>query len=177
MMLEQLRERYAALVRERDEHHTAAMGESPAMPPEGTPEREEADRLNNEIRWLADELASYPAMFDAMRGYMVDVKGSGSCSPATKEDFEEGLEDFRAALDKRGPLPQQVQRFLESQGWRITDRGFGGCDWHLGVPCTESESRTLCTALHARFERQIAAGLLRVQRHHWGWRLRDDPRS
>lgn len=130
-----------------------------------------------------DEVAACPAFFDVLRPWMVDVKGCNAqfneedmlaaVSDAT-QTAEEATEAFREFIHKAGPLPTAIQGFIEAHGFTITDRGGGGDCWHVGTPCTESECRRLCTLLYLHFKKAIDAGLIRVVRHWWGWRLKDD---
>jgi hypothetical protein len=125
------------------------------------------EALRNKIKHLEAEIASYPEMFDILEPWMVDISGKGECSQERLErSLYDGMKEF---VDQFGNLASEVQSFVTAAGFNITDRA-GGCGgWDLGVPCTEMDSRRLCTLLHGRFAKAIKLKLFKVSRTWWGW--------
>lgn len=136
-------------------------------------EIEQAEKLKKAINLYGKQLAADPFFFDIMIQWMVDVKGNNS-------EFEyndlniltQGVEnDVDDLINAQGSLANQVQKVIESHGFQITDRGIGGNRWHVGVPCNEADSRSLCSLLQQTFRKSLEVGAIKVVRHFWEWRL------
>ena len=132
--------------------------------------------LEHDIRCFGDMLAADPFFFDILSSYMVDVKGTGP-SPSP-EEVENAIADMATGNDFAdytnrigGGMAEAVRRFIDNLGYTITDCGFGGGGWHVGVPGNEPGSRKLCAALHKHFLAAINSGIIKVERHQWGHRL------
>lgn len=143
-------------------------------------DKEKREAIQRDTKHLEAEIASYPEMFDILEPWMVDISGKGECSQERLErSLYNGMEEF---VNQFGNLASEIQSFITASGFKITDRA-GGCgSWDLGVPCTEMDSRRLCTLLHGRFAKAIELKLLKVSRRWWGWcvpgvRNWDDVRS
>ena len=133
-------------------------------------------RLRHKAEKYADELAADPAFFDILESYMTDVKGTGGMpsEDSVKEVVDSGFErdEIFGFLEKMGGnLVGAVRNFIEDLGFRICDAGGGGGSWHLGVRGNEPDSRRLCAALHKQFGPALDAGMIKIERHHWGYRL------
>ena len=136
----------------------------------------EHNALRHDARKFADELAADPYFFDILESYMTDVVGTGGCptDDAVKAGIESAVEKgemFEFITKLGGNLADAIRRYIQGLGFRISDSG-GGCGgWHYGVRGNEPDSRRLCAALHKQFKPAIDAGLIKIRRHHWGYRL------
>jgi hypothetical protein len=144
------------------------------LPKEAEEVLEQSKRLHHKVERYGKELASDPDFFDVMQQWMVDVVGCCSEeSCPTDEQLKEvlGTLDFRKFISERSGIAAAVQEYVESFDFVITDSGGGAGGWHIGVPCNENDCRKLCRLLHNRFGSAIKAGLIKVVRHFWQWRL------
>lgn len=68
------------------------------------------------------------------KGYMFDF--CGNTGNASEETMMEALKtmDFQDALAKQGSLPQAIEAWVVQENYKISDRGLGGQQWHLGIP-------------------------------------------
>ena len=132
------------------------------------------ESLRIDVKRFGEELGSHPLYADLMLCWMVDVVGTGG--DLTEEAMEDALGrlDFESFVGRLGGnLAALIQDVITNTGFRITDRGGGGGSWHVGVPCTEGDSRRLCGMLHIRFQKAIASGMIMVRKWYWGFRFPD----
>jgi hypothetical protein len=149
-------------------------------------DQEKYNEIKHELNRYRDEVGAIPEMFDILEPWMVDVHGNSDINPESiikSLNNESDVENFDVVLEKTttdklldgiaqtGGLQKSVIDFVKLHGFKITDSG-GGCGgWHIGVPCNESTARRLCTMIYTQFSKAIKAGLLRVDRHFWRWKL------
>jgi hypothetical protein len=180
MRIEDARKR----MRELDEEYHCLLpceGSGPAISSDDLSEETNAQLEENrrEKERLGQVCAGFPHIRPHLWCWMVDVHGTES-NLCDDEAFGEGIDLLQEndgdgfASRAGGAMMQQVRRYItEELGMRITDSG-GGCGgWHLGTPCGEAEMQTLTAALHGRFAKAVAAGLISVQVKFWKWRFRE----
>lgn len=99
---------------------------------------------------------------------MVDIEGEDLPENFTEDIVKSGdFENIPSALSKASDLCASIRMGLSNWEFRISDSG-GGCGgWHLGCPCTEMESRKLCTLIHSKYGYYIQEGILGVSRKYW----------
>jgi hypothetical protein len=128
------------------------------------------DELRSELKRKAQVVLGHPYSFDHIKCWMVDAVGYHTecdVSPELVADMECFSHRY---MDRFGALPSEVRLFITN--WDLTDSG-GGCNsWHIGCHCTESEARSLCSALHEHFKHAIAMGILTIRRTPWSLKLK-----
>jgi hypothetical protein len=122
----------------------------------------------HETQKFAHTLYSDPMMFDLMWCWMVDIEGEDLSENFAEDVIKSGeFENIPSSLSNASNLCESIITGLSIWGFNITDSG-GGCGgWHLGYPCTEMESRRLCTLIHTKYSYYIQEGMLRVARKYW----------
>jgi len=174
MTLEEARSRMAELDVEYDD----LIGDS--IVTDQSPKNAEIERVSRERQQLGKVLAGFPHIRPHLSAWMVDVVGSESNATGESEMKEavgvlldEGAsESFLSRVG--GSLAQQVDQFIRKDCGRNPPDGGGGCtSWHIGTPCNDEQCASLTAAIHERFAKAIAAGLLTVRVSFWGWRFRD----
>ena len=125
---------------------------------------------------LKRTLASYASDAElraSMVPWMVDFEGTAAPSWTFEQRMPTDEELNSSAMAIYDELPRSVREWIDKQGFKITDSGAGSEGWHLGVPCTDSESDLLCRLAHAELVKSIEAGVLVVGIKFWGWRFVD----
>jgi hypothetical protein len=129
----------------------------------------DVEDLRTELKLKSQAVLGHPFSFDHVRCWMVDAVGSHTecdVSPELVADMECFSHRY---MDRFGTLPSEVRLFMAN--WDLTDSG-GGCNsWHIGCHCTESEARSLCSALHNHFKYAIDRGILTIRRIPWSLKL------
>lgn len=128
--------------------------------------------LRNAVRAFGEELAAIPYYRETMICWMVDINGiSSECE---NESLENAIatNDIRSYVERiGGNLAVSVEEAIATAGFHVTDRGGGGCRWHIGVPCDDTTAKRLCNFLNVRFQRAITSGMLRITKRFWSFRL------
>ncbi len=131
-------------------------------------ELDACDVVRRQREVLRHRILGDPRYFDTVRFWMVDIRGKAN---ASEEDMKRLMEAFIekgvSAVDGTGGLATAVNRYLSSRGFRVTDSGGGASSWHVGVHCTDGESRTLCCLMHRHFSAAIQCGALLIERKVW----------
>ena len=124
------------------------------------------------VEQFACELAATPGFSKFIISWMIDIEGSST--EAGGDDLIETLKslDLRNLMQKCGAIPDIIQEFIESKGFKITDRGGGYTSWHIGVPCTNDDADILCGFLFGRFGELIERGTIKVKKKFWRHKLR-----
>ena len=127
--------------------------------------------LEYEVIKFSEELAAHPLFSDIMISWMVDIHGTGHVED---DSFKTVIDDqdFKAFVNRTGGnLAAMIQEVVEEAGFHITDRGGGGCSWHIGIPCNDAEARALGALVHLRFQKALVAGLIDIRKKFWKHRL------
>tara|TARA_R110002049_G_scaffold177616_2_gene344812 strand:- start:441 stop:1031 length:591 start_codon:yes stop_codon:yes gene_type:complete len=174
---EKLQKKHAELMYEEIKIHRALYGHLGCSNTEEEEAEEKHPELIDELRQAESattqfekELMTYPELFDELKIWMVDVVGESSDTCNAKEIFNvfEETGDMHEAVAKHDNVCALVRSYLTEIGFIITDSG-GGCGgWHLGVPCTEPESRKLIKLMRQDFAEFFEAGVLKMKRMFWG---------
>jgi hypothetical protein len=179
LTLEEAQDKMARLMlEERDEHHKlyAEPLKGGGFIYSGSAGEGKDDRphkaAKHAVKLFGDELAGMPQFRDELICWMVDVTGEGEPSDESKREALRTLNFARLTGKAGGNLASTIREWIADKLYmQITDSG-GGCGgWHMGVPCNEEQSRTLCKSLHSEFARAIDSGLIKVLCRFWGWRL------
>lgn len=144
-------------------------------------EQEEAEEKHPELveelrqaevatKQFEKELMTYPELFDELKIWMVDVVGESN-DKCNAEDIFTAFKktgDMHEAVANHDNICVLVRSYLTEKRFKITDSG-GGCGgWHLGVPCTEPESRKMIRLMRRDFAEFFEAGVLKMKRMFWG---------
>lgn len=121
------------------------------------------------------ELKTYPEFFDELIIWMVDIIGQSDRADNGRDIFESFIKAYNMpdAVAKNDNIAALVSEYLTQKGFEITDMGGGGGAWHIGVPCTESESRKMIGLMRNDFDEFFKEGVLVMKRWDWGARWKD----
>ncbi len=133
--------------------------------------KKEKEILENNVKSFEKELAAYPHICPILEYWMVDIYGD--YGEAGEKEMEKVLNDldFKSYIEAQGSIPSTIQKFIENQGFKITDRGGGVGGWNIGVPCNDGESNRLCCLLHDKFKNLIDKKYIKILKVFWGYRL------
>jgi len=129
--------------------------------------QEEFEQLKDDTSLCEDELASYPEIFDAMQCWVIEISGEGireSLPDLSKID----VDDF---IDQYGNLAHEVLRTIREEGFKVSDMAGMQDGWNIGIPCSESEAKRLCTFLHEKFKTAIELDLMIIYKRFWSHRF------
>lgn len=120
--------------------------------------------LRGDTKNAVAALAAIPDLFDVLESCFVNVSGKASFSQTQFNEMVKTMpvEDI---LTPRDNLADSVKEFIEALGFKISDRGTGLCEWDMGVVCTETDARRLCTEVHKKFEVAISQKLLLISKY------------
>jgi hypothetical protein len=134
--------------------------------------RDELNTLQKRYHRFMEGVATKPRHMDDLLCWMVDVHGK------TNADIEkivksDSIDQFRESINEQsGSLADLVRAALESWGFTPTDSGCGGCDWHIGTPCTNVEADQLCNMINIEFPDEIRTERLYMRRWFTKFRFR-----
>lgn len=128
-----------------------------------------------ELNVFEQELRTYPEFFDELVMWMVDVIGYSDNKYNAKEIFSlfEKLKNMPDAVANHDNIAALIKEYLTYNGFIITDFGGGAGEWHIGVPCTENESRKMIRLLRNDFREFFEENVLALSRWTYGPRWKN----
>lgn len=140
-------------------------------------------RLQHEIAQLTLQINAHPDGFNLLRMWIVEVFTTAPISNAavqqrmkeltlkypewSEKDISLAPEDVDDWLQQIDPLFTQVRACVTQLGLSPTTVAGGAFGWTIAVYANETDSRTLCKALHAQFADYIDTDVLYVTRKFW----------
>lgn len=176
--MEKLKLKHAKLLNEKRKYHEMLFGQKVFVEErfhneakQENPELYEAyTEAKAAVHRFENRLLATPKLFDKLQYWMVDVVGKANCEDNGQKIVERFFEngDMYQAVEDSDNLFGLIRKYITEHGFKITDCG-GGCgEWHLGVPCTEAESRRLIEIMHKDFDSFFDEGVLFMKRMFWG---------